>query len=139
MLKHSQRNIQNQIDSLIQQATAAGWYNTQLATKLPSNQPNSAVRTTATIPGLSLEPEMTTEQAAYVRTILRAKNILPTTEVSSSSSQLFNVSHPPENLEIHPPDPPKSQIFTFQQTQVLAMPVPGEQPATTNPIFTAYR
>ena len=81
---------------------------------------------------------MTTEQAAYVCTILRAKNILPTTR-ASSSNQLFNVSHPPENLEIHPLDPPKSQIPTFQQIQVLAMPVSGEQPANTNPIFTAYR
>ena len=81
---------------------------------------------------------MTAEQAAYVCTILRAKNILPTTG-ASSSNQLFNVSHPPENLEIHPPDPPKSQISTFQQTQVLAMPVLGKQPANPNPVFTAYR
>ena len=112
MLKHSQRNIQNQIDSLTQQTTAAGWYNTQLATKLPSGRPNSAVRTITTTPGLPLEPEMTAEQAEYVRTILRAKNILPTTG-ASSLNQLFNVSHLPENLEIHPPDPPKSQIPTF--------------------------
>ena len=81
---------------------------------------------------------MTAEQAAYVRTILRAKNILPTTG-ASSSNQLFNVSHPLENLEIHPPDPPKSQIRTFQPTQVLAMPVPGEQPTNPNPVFTAHR
>ena len=81
---------------------------------------------------------MTAEQAAYLRSILCAKNILPTTG-ASSSNQLFNVSHPPKNLEIHPPDPSKSQIPTFQQTQVLAMPVPGEQAATTNPVFTAYR
>ena len=66
------------------------------------------------------------------------KNTLPTTG-ESSSNQLFNVSHPPENLEIHPPDPPKSQIPTFQQTQVLAMPIPGEQPVNPNPVFTAYR
>ena len=112
MLKHSQRDIQNQIDSLTQQTTAIGWYNSQLATELPSGRPNSIVRTIATTAGLSLEPEMTTEQAAYVCTILRAKNILPTTG-ASSSNQLFNVSHPPENLEIHPPDPPKSQIPTF--------------------------
>ena len=79
---------------------------------------------------------MTTDQAAYVRTILRAKNILPTTG-ASSSNQLFNVSHPPENLEIHPLDPPKSQILTFQQAQVLAMPVPSKQPTNPNPVFTA--
>ena len=125
MLKHSQRNIQNQIDSLTQQTTAAGWYNNQLVTELPSGRPNSAVRTIATTLGLPLEPEMTAKQAEYVRTILRAKNILPTTG-ASSSNQLFNVSHPPENLEIHPLDSPKSQIRTFQQTQILAMPVPGE-------------
>ena len=81
---------------------------------------------------------MTAEQAAYVHTILRAKNILPTTG-ASSSNQLFNVSDPSDNLEIHPPDPPKSQIPTFQQTQVLAMPIPGEQPANPNPVFTTYR
>ena len=81
---------------------------------------------------------MTAEQAAYVRTILHAKNILPTTR-ASSSNQLFNVSHPPENLEIHPPDPPKSQIPTLKQTQILAMPVPGDQPANPNPVFTTYR
>ena len=81
---------------------------------------------------------MTTDQAAHVRTILRAKNILPTTR-ASSSNQLFDVSHPPENLKIHPPDPPKSQIPTFQPTQVLAMPVPGKQPTNHNPIFTTYR
>ena len=81
---------------------------------------------------------MTAVQAAYIRTILHAKNILPTTG-ASSSNQLFNVSHPPENLEIHPPDPPKSQIPTFQQAQVLAMPVPSEQPIHPNPVFTAYR
>ena len=112
MLKHSQRNIQNQIDSLTQQTIAARWYNNQLATKLPSGRLNSIVRTIATTPGLPLEPEMTAEQAAYVCTILRAKNILPTTGVSSSN-QLFNISHPPENLEIHPPNPPKSQICTL--------------------------
>ena len=137
MLKHSQRDIQNQINSLTQQTTVAGWYNSQLATELPSGRPNSAVRTIATTLGLQLELEMTVEQAAYVCTILRANNILPTIG-ASSSNQLFNVSHPPENLEIHPPDPPKSQIPTFQQTQVLAMPVPGEQPANPNPVFTAY-
>ena len=49
------------------------------------------------------------------------------------------MSHPLENLEIHPLDPLKSQIPTFQQTSVLAMPIPGEQPANSNPIFTAYR
>ena len=81
---------------------------------------------------------MTTDQAAYVRTILRAKNILPTTG-ASSSKQLFEASHPSENLEIHPPDPPKSLIPTFQPTQVLAMPVPREQPTNHNPVFTAYR
>ena len=138
MLKHSQRNIQNQIDSLTQQTTAAEWYNTQLATELPSGRPNSAVRTIATIVGLPLEPEMTVEQAAHVRTILRAKNILPTTG-ASSSSELFNVSHPPENLEIHPPELLKPQIPTFPQTQVSAMPVPGAQPVTTNSVFTEYR
>ena len=105
---------------------------------LPSGRPNWAVHTIATTPGLPLEPETTAEQAAYVRTILLAKNILPTTG-ASSSNQLFNVSHPLENLEIHPPDPPKSQISTFQQTQVLAMPVPGEQPANPNPVCTTYR
>ena len=129
MLIHSQRNIQNQIDSLIQQTTTAKWYNTQLATELPSGRPNSVVRTIATTPGLPLELEMTAEQAEYVHTILHAKNILPTIG-ASSSNQLFNVSHPPKNLEIHPPNPPKSQISTFQQTQVLAMPVPGEQLST---------
>ena len=138
MLKHSQRNIQNQIDSLTQQTTAAGWYNNQLATKLPSGRPNSAVRMIATTPGLPLEPEMIAEQVVYVRTILCAKNILPTTG-ASSSNQLFNMPHPPENLEIHPPNPSKSEISTFQQTLVLAMPIPGEQPANPNPIFTAYR
>ena len=112
MLKHSQRDIQNQIHSLTQQTTTAGWYNKQLATELPSGRPNSAICTIATTPSLSLEPEMTAEQAAYVHTILRAKNILPTTG-ASSSNQLFNVSHPPEKLEIHPPEPPKSQIPTF--------------------------
>ena len=138
MLKHSQRDIQNQIDSLTQQTTATGWYNNQLATELPSGRPNSAVRTIATTPGLPLEPKMTAKQAAYVRTILRAKNILPTTG-ASSSNQLFNVSHPPKNLEIHPPDPPKSQIPTLKQTPVLAMLVPDEQPANPNPVFTTYR
>ena len=138
MLKHSQRDIQNQIDNLIQQTTIARWYNSQLATELPSGRPNLAVRTVATTPGLPWEPEMTADQAAYVHTILRAKNILPTTG-ALSSNQLFNVSHPPENLEIHPPDPPKSQIPTFQQAQVLAMPVLSEQPTNPNPIFTAYR
>ena len=81
---------------------------------------------------------MIADQAAYVCTILRAKNILPTTR-ASSSNHLFNVSHPPENLEIHPPDPPKSQIPTLQQAQVLAMPVPSEQPTNPNPVFMAYR
>ena len=89
-------------------------------------------------PRFPSESEMTAKQAAYVCTILRAKNILPTTG-ASSSNQLFNVSHPPENLEIHPLDPPKFQIPTFQQTQVLAMPIPSEQPANPNPVFTAYR
>ena len=103
MLQHSQRAIQSQIDSLTQQTSVAGWYNSQLTTELPSGRPNSAVHTIATTPGLSWEPEMTADQAAYVRTILRAKNILPTTG-GSSLNQLFNVSHPPENLEIHPPD-----------------------------------
>ena len=138
MLQHSQRAIQSQIDSLTQQTSTAGWYNSQLATELPSGRPNSAVYTVAATPGLPWEPEMAADQAAYVRTILRAKNILPTTG-ASSSNQLFNVSHPPENLEIHPPDPPKSQIPTFQQAQVLAMPVPSEQPTHPNPVFTAYR
>ena len=81
---------------------------------------------------------MTADQAAYVRTILRAKNILPTTG-ASSSNQLSNVSHPPENLEIHPPDPLKSQIPTFQQAQVLPMPILSEQPTNPNPIFTTYQ
>ena len=138
MLKHSQRNIQNQIDSLTQQTTAAGWYNNQLATKLPSGRPNSAVRMIATTPCLPLELEMTAKQVAYVRTILRAKNILPTTG-ASSLNQLFNMLRPSENLEIHPPNPPKSQIPTFQQTLVLAMPIPAEQPANPNPVFIAYR
>ena len=52
MLQHSQRAIQNQIDSLNQQTTAVRWYNSQLATKLPSGRSNSAVRTVATTPGL---------------------------------------------------------------------------------------
>ena len=138
MLKHSQRDIQNQIDSLTQQTTAAGWYNSQLATELPSGRPNSAVRTVATTPGLPWKPEMTADQAAYVRTILHEKNILPTTG-ALLSNQLFNVSHPPENLEIHPPDPPKSQIPTFQQAQVLAMLVLSEQPTNPNLVFTAYQ
>ena len=138
MLKHSQRDIQNQIDSLTQQTTAAGWYNSQLATELLSGRPNSVVRTIATTPGLPLEREMTAKQAAYVCTILHEKNILPTTG-ASLYDQLFNVSHPPENLEIHPPDPPKFQIPTFQQTHVLAIPVPGEQPTNPNPVFTTYR
>ena len=81
---------------------------------------------------------MTANQAAHVCIIMRAKNILLTTG-ALSSNQLFNVSHPPENLEIHPPDPPKSQIPTFQLTHVLAIPVPSEQPTNHNPIFTAYR
>ena len=81
---------------------------------------------------------MTADQAAHIRTILRAKNILPTTG-ASLSNQLFEVSHPSKNLEIHPPDPPKSQIPTFQPTQVLTMPVPGEQPTNHNPVFIAYR
>ena len=138
MLQDSQRAIQNQIDSLTHQTSMAGWYNSQLATVLPSGRPNSAVRTVATTPGLPWEHEMPADQAAYVRTILRAKNILPTLG-TSSSNQLFTISHPPENLEIHPPDPPKSQIFTFQPTQVWAMPIPGEQPANHHLIFTANR
>ena len=138
MLQHSQRAIQSQINSLTQQTTTAGWYNSQLATELPSGRSNSAVRTVATTPGLPWEPEMIADQAAYICTILWAKNILPTTR-ASSSNQLFNVSHPPENLEIHPLDPPKSQIPTFQQAHVLAMPVPSEQPTHPNPVFTAYR
>ena len=81
---------------------------------------------------------MIADQAAHVRTILRAKNILSTTR-ALSLHQMFDVSHPPENLEIHPLDPPKSQIPTFQPTQVVAMPIPGEQPANHNPIFTANR
>ena len=52
---------------------------------------------------------------------------------------MFDVSHPPENLEIHPLDPLKSQIPIFQSTQVLAMPILGEQPANHNPIFIANR
>ena len=112
MLQHSQRAIQSQIDSLTQQTSTAGWYNSQLATELPSGRPNSAVHTVATTPGLPWESKMIADQAAHVRTILRAKNILPTTG-ASSSHQMFNVSHPPENLKIHPPDPPKSQIPTF--------------------------
>ena len=138
MLQHSQRAIQSQIDNLTQQTSTAGWYNSQLAIELPSGRPNSAVHTVATTPGLPWEPELTTDQAAHARTILHAKNILPNTG-ASSSHQMFDVSHPPENLEIHPPDPPKSQIPTFQQTQVLAMPIPGEQPANHNPIFIANR
>ena len=102
------------------------------------HQSNSVVRTIATTPGLPLEPEMTTEQAAYVRTILHSKNILPTTGVLSLS-QLFNVIHPPENLEIHPPELPKPQIPTFQQNQISAMPVPSAQPATTKLVFIGYR
>ena len=81
---------------------------------------------------------MRADQAAHVRTILRMKNILPT-PVASSSNQLFTISHPLENLEIHPPDPPKSQISTFQPTHVWAMPIPGEQPANYHPVFTANR
>ena len=135
---NSQKAIQNQIDSLTQQTTAARWYNSQLATELLSGRPNSGVRTVATTPGLPWEPEMTADQAAYVCTILHAKNILPTIG-ASSSNQLFNVSHPPENLEIHPPDPPKSQIPTFQQAQVLAMPVLGEQPTNPNLVFIEYQ
>ena len=136
MLQDSQRAIQNEIDNLTQQTSTAGWYNSQLATELPSGRPNSAVRTVATTPGLPWEPKMLADQAAHVRTILRAKNILPTPG-ASSSNQLFIVSHLPENLEIHPRDPPKSQIPTFQPTQVLAMPIPGEQLANRNPVFTA--
>ena len=79
---------------------------------------------------------MPTDQAAHVRTILCTKNILPTPG-ASLSNQLFTVFHPPENLEIHPPDPPKSQISTFQPTQLWAMPIPGEQPANHHPVFTA--
>ena len=138
MLQHSQRAIQSQIDGLTQQTSTTGWYNSQLATKLPSGRPNLAVHTVAATPGLLWEPEMTADQAAYVRTILRAKNILSITG-ASSSNQLFNASHPPEKLEIHPLDPPKSQIPTFQQAQVLAMPVPSEQPTHLNPVFTAYQ
>ena len=138
MLQHSQRAIQSQIDSLTQQTSTAGWYNSQLATELPSGRPNLAVHTIATTAGLPWEPEMTADQAAHVRTLLHAKNILPTTG-TSSLHQMFDVSHPPENREIHPPDPPKSQIPTFQPTQVVAMPIPGEQPANHNPIFTANR
>ena len=52
MLQHSQRAIQSQIDSLTQQTSAAGWYNSQLATRLPSGRPKSTVRTIATTPGL---------------------------------------------------------------------------------------
>ena len=136
MLQHSQRAIQSQIDSLTQQTSTAGWYNSQLATELPSGRSNSAVHTVATTPGLPWEPEMTADQAAHVCSILRAKNILPTTG-ASSSYQMFDVSHPSENLEIHPPDPPKSQIPTLQPTQVVAMPIPGEQPANHNPVFIA--
>ena len=91
MLQDSQRAIQNQIDSLTQQTSIAGWYNSQPATELPSGRPNSAVRTVATTPGLPWETEMTADQAAHVRTILRAKNILPTIG-TSSSNQLFDVS-----------------------------------------------
>ena len=138
MLQSSQRAIQNQIDSLTQQTSTAGWYNSQLATELPGGRPNSAVQTVVTTPGLSWEPEMPADQTAHVCTILGAKNILPTPE-ASSSNQLFTVSHPPENLEIHPLDPPKSQIPTFQPTLVWAMPIPGEQPANHNPVFTANR
>ena len=112
----------------------AGWYNSQLATKLPGGRPNSAVRKVATTPGLPWEPEMPADQAAHVRTILCAKNILPTPG-ALLSNQLFTVSHPPENLEIHPPDPPKSQIPTFQPTSVWVMPILGEQPANHNPVL----
>ena len=112
MLQDSQRAIQNQIDSLTQQTSMAGWYNSQLATKLSSGRPNSAVCTVATTPGLPWEPDMPADQAAHVRTILHAKNIL-SIPGASSSNQLFTVSHPPENLEIHPLDPSKSQISTF--------------------------
>ena len=138
MLQHSQRAIQSQIDSLTQQTSTAGWYNSQLTTELLSGRPNLAVHIVATTPGLLWEPEMTADQAAHVCTILRAKNILPTTG-ASSSHQMFDVSHPPENLEIHPPDPPKFQIPIFQSTPVLAMPTPGEQSANHNPVFTANR
>ena len=79
---------------------------------------------------------MSADQEAHVRTILRAKNILPTPG-ALSSNQLFTVSHPPENLEIHPPDPPKSRISTFQPTQVWAMLIPSEQPANRHSVFTA--
>ena len=138
MLQDSQRAIQNQIDSLTQQTSTTGWYNSQLATELPNGRPNSAVHTVATAPGLPWELEMPADQAAHVRTILRAKNILPTLE-ASSSNQLFMVSHPLENLEIHPRDPPKSQISTFQPTQVWAMPILGEQPTNHHLVFTANR
>ena len=137
MLQDSQRAIQNQINNLTQQTSTAGWYNSQLATELPSGRPNSAVHMVATTPGLPWEHEMPADQAAHVRTILRAKNILPIPG-ASSSNQLFMVSHPPENLEIHPPDPPKSQI-SFQPTQVWVMPIPGKQLANHHPVFTANR
>ena len=110
MLQHSQRAIQSQIDSLTQQTSTAGWYNSQLATELLSGRPNSAVCTVTTTLGLPWEPEMIADQATHVRTILRAKNILLTTG-ASSSNQLFEVSHPPENLEIHPLDPSKSKFL----------------------------
>ena len=138
MLQHSQRAIQSQIDSLTQQTSTAEWYNSQLATELPSGRPNLVVHTVATTPGLPWESEMTADQAAHVRTMLHAKNILPTTG-ALSSHQMFDVSHPPENLEIHPPNPSKSQIPIFQSTQVLAMSILGEQPANHNPVFTTYQ
>ena len=112
MLQDSQGAIQNQIDSLTQQTSTVGWYNSQLAIELSSGRPNLAVCTVATTPGLPWEHEMPADQAAHIRTILRAKNILPTPG-ATSSNQLYTVFHPPENLEIHPPDPLKSQISTF--------------------------
>ena len=114
MLQDSQRSIQNKIDSLTQQTSMARWYNSQLATELPSGRPNSAVRTVATNPGLPWELEMPANQAAHVRTILRAKNILPTLG-ASSSNQLFTVSHPPESLKIHPPIHPNPRFLLFSR------------------------
>ena len=58
MLQDSQRAIQNQIDSLTQQTSTAGWYNSQLATELLGGRPNSVVCTVATTLGLPWEPEM---------------------------------------------------------------------------------
>ena len=103
MLQDSQRTIQNQIDSLTQQTSTVRWYNNQLATELPSGRLNLVARTVATTLGLPWELEIIADQVAHVCTILRAKNILPTPG-ASSLNQLFEVSHPLENLEIHPPD-----------------------------------